>query len=262
MSRSLSLNSSFLLALWCSPSNNYRFASFIAAQTPLITSFYDSFFARHTLSRAQRHKRALLLLLLLSTWINAFSWIYFAKTNFFIVRMFVSVEMICDSASMTAVVRVRAPFKGRLFSVSHPHSCFATTSSRSNNVSLTMPLQWRQCGTKNLVKNQMSIRDERNAFCWHYFIVIQCCDATCFVDWMHNSWTTSQTHSFSLLSLFRFSLSRAMAPSSTPSSCNTTRWWCAIPIGESMSPATTRRSRARCAGSKWRKGRTRKITFY
>lgn len=60
--------------------------------------------------------------------------------------------MICESTTMTALVQVQSPFKGRVFAMSHSHQCFSTAiNEASNQVVLTMPLHGGHCGTKNLV---------------------------------------------------------------------------------------------------------------
>lgn len=58
--------------------------------------------------------------------------------------------MQCESTSMTAVVKVATPFRGRVYALGHPYECYAVAVSDSGEVSLTMPLHGRRCGSRNL----------------------------------------------------------------------------------------------------------------
>lgn len=67
------------------------------------------------------------------------------------IYFFVSVQMHCEATSMTAIVKVITPFRGRLYALGHPYECYAVSVRANGEVALTMPLHGRACGTKNLV---------------------------------------------------------------------------------------------------------------
>ncbi|GFU87270.1 ZP domain-containing protein [Trichonephila clavipes] len=58
--------------------------------------------------------------------------------------------MHCEATSMTAIVKVITPFRGRLYALGHPYECYAVSVRANGEVALTMPLHGRTCGTKNL----------------------------------------------------------------------------------------------------------------
>ncbi|XP_022236624.1 uncharacterized protein LOC111084133, partial [Limulus polyphemus] len=59
-------------------------------------------------------------------------------------------KMQCDSTSMTAILRVSTPFRGRVYALGHPHDCYALTAGGNGEIAITLPLHGRNCGTKNL----------------------------------------------------------------------------------------------------------------
>lgn len=61
--------------------------------------------------------------------------------------------MHCEATSMTAIVKVITPFRGRLYALGHPYECYAVSVRANGEVALTMPLHGRTCGTKNLVSD-------------------------------------------------------------------------------------------------------------
>ncbi|XP_022258051.1 uncharacterized protein LOC111089577, partial [Limulus polyphemus] len=62
----------------------------------------------------------------------------------------IEVEMRCESTSMTAILKVATPFRGKVYSVDHPHECFAVTAADSGEITLTIPLHGKKCGTRNM----------------------------------------------------------------------------------------------------------------
>ncbi|XP_055936562.1 uncharacterized protein LOC129966174 isoform X2 [Argiope bruennichi] len=62
----------------------------------------------------------------------------------------IEVHMHCEATSMTAIVKVITPFRGRLYALGHPYECYAVSVRANGEVALTMPLHGRTCGTKNL----------------------------------------------------------------------------------------------------------------
>ncbi|XP_022244636.1 uncharacterized protein LOC106461854, partial [Limulus polyphemus] len=62
----------------------------------------------------------------------------------------IEVKMRCESTTMTAVLKVATPFRGKIYSVGHPRECFAATATDSGEITLTIPLHGTKCGTKNL----------------------------------------------------------------------------------------------------------------
>ncbi|XP_071034520.1 uncharacterized protein [Parasteatoda tepidariorum] len=62
----------------------------------------------------------------------------------------IEVHMHCEATSMTAIVKVITPFRGRLYALGHPYECYAVSVRSNGEVALTMPLHGRTCGTKNL----------------------------------------------------------------------------------------------------------------
>lgn len=62
----------------------------------------------------------------------------------------IDVEMRCEATAMTAIVHVTSSFRGKVYSVGHPHQCFSSAVTDTGHVALTVPLHGRQCGTKNL----------------------------------------------------------------------------------------------------------------
>ncbi|XP_054706611.1 uncharacterized protein LOC129216421 [Uloborus diversus] len=62
----------------------------------------------------------------------------------------IEVQMHCEATSMTAIVKVITPFRGRLYALGHPYECYAVSVRANGEVALTMPLHGRTCGTKNL----------------------------------------------------------------------------------------------------------------
>ncbi|KFM58602.1 hypothetical protein X975_10860, partial [Stegodyphus mimosarum] len=62
----------------------------------------------------------------------------------------IEVRMHCEATSMTAIVKVITPFRGRLYAFGHPYECYEVSVRANGEVALTMPLHGRTCGTKNL----------------------------------------------------------------------------------------------------------------
>ncbi|XP_023213334.1 uncharacterized protein LOC111616142 [Centruroides sculpturatus] len=62
----------------------------------------------------------------------------------------IEVEMKCEATTMTAIIKVITPFRGRVYALGHPYECYAVTVGSNGEVSLSMPLHGRKCGTKNL----------------------------------------------------------------------------------------------------------------
>lgn len=62
-----------------------------------------------------------------------------------------SVQMHCEATTMTAIVKVITPFRGRLYALGHPYECYTVDVRANGDVALKMPLHGRTCGTKNLV---------------------------------------------------------------------------------------------------------------
>ncbi|XP_076371295.1 uncharacterized protein LOC143257058 [Tachypleus tridentatus] len=62
----------------------------------------------------------------------------------------IDVEMQCDSTSMTAILRVSTPFRGRVYALGHPYECYALTAGDKGEIAITLPLHGQRCGTKNL----------------------------------------------------------------------------------------------------------------
>ncbi|XP_035206204.1 uncharacterized protein LOC118181225 isoform X2 [Stegodyphus dumicola] len=62
----------------------------------------------------------------------------------------ITVRMHCEATSMTAIVKVITPFRGRLYALGHPYECYEVSVRANGEVALTMPLHGRTCGTKNL----------------------------------------------------------------------------------------------------------------
>lgn len=62
----------------------------------------------------------------------------------------IEVQMHCEATSMTAIVKVITPFRGRLYALGHPYECYAVSVRANGEVALSMPLHGRKCGTKNL----------------------------------------------------------------------------------------------------------------
>ncbi|GIX83996.1 ZP domain-containing protein [Caerostris extrusa] len=72
--------------------------------------------------------------------------------------------MHCEATSMTAIVKVITPFRGRLYALGHPYECYAVSVRANGEVALTMPLHGRTCGTK-ICETELECRDRSLAKC-------------------------------------------------------------------------------------------------
>ncbi|RWS31259.1 hypothetical protein B4U80_01867 [Leptotrombidium deliense] len=62
----------------------------------------------------------------------------------------IAVDIRCEANSMTAMITTSGPFRGRLFTLTHPHECYNVGNEQDNLIALSIPLHGRQCGTMNV----------------------------------------------------------------------------------------------------------------
>ncbi|XP_076346284.1 uncharacterized protein LOC143244814 isoform X2 [Tachypleus tridentatus] len=62
----------------------------------------------------------------------------------------IEVQMRCESTSMIVILKVATPFNGKVYSVDHSLECFAVTAADTGEISLTIPLHGKKCGTRNM----------------------------------------------------------------------------------------------------------------
>ena len=70
--------------------------------------------------------------------------------------MVILVEIRCESNSMTAVITTGGPFRGKVFTLTHPSECY-NIGKENEEVSISIPLHGRQCGTQSMVSSNTSI---------------------------------------------------------------------------------------------------------
>uniref|UniRef100_T1K7E7 ZP domain-containing protein n=1 Tax=Tetranychus urticae TaxID=32264 RepID=T1K7E7_TETUR len=63
----------------------------------------------------------------------------------------IDVNIKCEANEMIAIIKTSGPFKGRLFTLTHPQECYNIgTEEPDDTIALSIPLHGGQCGTQNL----------------------------------------------------------------------------------------------------------------